>query len=497
MVETGQKQALTPAVLFVELEGALLATDLVWESALLTLKRDPWRLLRLPQWLARRGAEAPEGSEPLDVPDPRGLPYRREVVEFLVEQRERGRRIVLVARGAGDWARELADHLDLFDDLLVLDEEKPASGEEKLAAIESHCRAHGWDRFAYVGRSAADMPVWEKASEAFAVEPKGATLAALRQSGRPIEVFHRTRSRVAGMLRAMRPQQWLKNLLVFAPVFLAHQWLQAGQFTASLTASLLAFVAFCSCTSSVYITNDLLDITADRRHPKKRHRPFASGELPASWAPPLALALLATAVVVGSMLPNWAFLRVLAIYWVTTTLYSFYFKRVVIADVLLLAGLYSLRILAGSEATGISISKWLFAFSIFLFTSLAFLKRYAELNRLAAEKVPEAGGRGYRVSDLGIIESMGPTSGYMAALVLTLYISSDDVARYYHQVWALWMICPLLVFWVSWAWLMAKRGQVSEDPFVYALTDRTSLLVWLAALTLVLVAAAPWEGLSL
>lgn len=293
-------------------------------------------------------------------------------------------------------------------------------------------------------------------------------------------------SRVGSIIRVLRPHHWAKNALVFLPVLLAH----AGMDVSNVLRALAAFVAFSLVASSVYVTNDLVDIETDRRHSSKRGRPFASGALPPSLGPPLALVLAAFGVSVSVVLLPRAFTETLVTYLALTLLYSFWMKRRLLLDVLLLAALYTLRILGGGRATGIAISEWLLAFSVFFFLSLAFVKRYSELSALGEEDdMLLVAGRSYQVTDLSIIETVGPTAGYLAVLVLALYVNSEPVTALYSNTAGLWLVCPLLLYWVTRVWFLAKRGEIHEDPIVFALRDRVSLLAGVLVIVLVGMAA--------
>ncbi len=281
----------------------------------------------------------------------------------------------------------------------------------------------------------------------------------------------------------MRPHQWAKNLLLFLPLILAHAWFDAARWGHAV----LAFVAFCACASAVYICNDLLDLDSDRAHPRKRQRPFAAGTLPIVWGPPLMFGLLVVAFGIAALMPP-TFLGLLALYLALSTTYSFWLKRKAMIDVIVLSGLYTLRILAGGVATDTQVSEWLMALSIFLFTSLAFSKRYSELSRLHEEGQESARGRGYRPCDLGVIESLGASCGYISVLVLALYIHGPDVHQSYRLQWPLWLVCPLLMYWISRIWLLSRRGQLSEDPIVFTLRDRVSWIVAALVITLMMIA---------
>jgi 4-hydroxybenzoate polyprenyltransferase len=285
----------------------------------------------------------------------------------------------------------------------------------------------------------------------------------------------------------LRLHQWSKNLLVFVPLATSHRVLEIRLCQAAAT----AFLCFSLCASAVYVVNDLLDIDADRRHPRKRMRPLAAGLVPLSWAAPLAGTLLLLGFGLATLTLPWSFSAVLAAYFLLTCVYSLFAKRVVILDVLALSGLYAVRVFAGGVATGIVVSEWLIVFSVFLFTSLAFAKRYAELTRLARDNEHAAEGRQYLVADLGLLETLGPCSGYVAVLVLALYVKDwDRTGNLYHNPWPLWLLCPLLMYWLSRLWIKAKRNELAEDPVIFAFGDRVSLMLGAAALLLLV--GATW-----
>jgi 4-hydroxybenzoate polyprenyltransferase len=271
-------------------------------------------------------------------------------------------------------------------------------------------------------------------------------------------------------LRALRPQQWIKNLLLFVPVLLAHDVLDAGR----LLGALLGFVAFCLCASGGYVLNDLLDREADRQHPRKRHRPFAAGHLSASQGGVLIALLLAAALGLATQVGA-SFLGLLALYAALTVAYSLWLKQKLFLDVLLLSALYSLRVFAGAVAARVEISQWLLGFSLFLFLSLAFVKRFCELRQLAASSPGASPARrGYRPEDLALIQMLGSTSGYLSVLVLALYISSSDVVRLYATPQLLWAVCPVLLYWLTRIWFLAGRGELPDDPLLFAAADPQS-----------------------
>lgn len=280
-------------------------------------------------------------------------------------------------------------------------------------------------------------------------------------------------STTRSLLAALRVHQWVKNVLVIVPVILDHKLFNGPV----VLRGVLAFAAFCLAASGAYMVNDLLDLEADRRHPTKRHRPFASGALGARVGATLAPLLFAAAAALSLLIPARSFLALLALYVIATTAYSVYFKRVAVLDVLLLAGLYTLRVLAGVAATGVRFSTWLFAFSMFLFLSLAFLKRFGEVGGLEGASDKMVLRRGYLRGDREWLGSMGGASGYLSVLVLALYVSSEQVVALYRTPALLLLICPLLLFWISRMWLLAYRGRLHDDPIVATAQDPISYLI--------------------
>lgn len=457
--------------LFVDLDGTLIATDVFAESLVSALKLPPRLALQVPLWAAEGRPKLKASLAEHISPDPHSLPYHLEVLDFLRREQATGRPIILATATASRWAGQMAEHLGLFSDVLSSDAHRNLKGPQKLLAIQDYCRAHDYRSFAYMGDAQADLHVWREAAEIYVVQPSAGMLSAVREIREPRGVFGRQPSRLRAVWRLLRPQQWVKNVLLFAPLILAHR---VGD-VSRLLAALWAFVAFSVCASGVYVLNDLLDIEADRRHPRKRRRPFAAGELPIGWGPALTALLLAGSFTLAALTLPWHFTLLLGVYLLATVLYSFWLKRMVLVDVFVLAGLYTLRIRAGGAATELPISEWFMALSLFLFTSLAFAKRYTELAGLANQEESRARGRGYHPEDMRYIESIGPTSGYLAVLVLALYINNNDVKLLYpHPQW-LWLACPLLLYWISRLWLLATRRRLHEDPVIFAVTDPVSV----------------------
>jgi 4-hydroxybenzoate polyprenyltransferase/phosphoserine phosphatase len=477
----------TERPLFVDLDGTLISGDVTQESVLAAIKRDPLTLLRLPGLLVRGRATMKRALAHQVMPDVQVLPYRQELLEFIRQERRAGRRVVLATASDRLYAESVAAAVDLFDDVLASDGHKNLKGANKLVAIQEYCRRHGYSEFAYAGDALADVPIWRAAAEVHVVAPGPFVRRAARQLDKPLHLHVRRHGVFRALWRALRPIQWVKNVLLFVPLLLAHQ---LGD-TQKLLACCLAFAAFSACASAVYVLNDLLDIEADRHHPVKRRRPFAAGALPIYYGPLLAAGCIAFGMSLSWFTLPAEFAAYLVLYLVVNCLYSFWLKQKLVLDVLLLAGMYVLRIIMGGVAAELLVSEWLMALSMFFFTSLAFAKRYAELARLSEEDQQLARGRGYRVEDLSVIETVGPTSGYLAVLVLALYINSENATmkQLYTHPRALWLICPLFLYWITRLWFIVKRRELSEDPFLFALRDRVGIAVGILVVALAIVAS--------
>ncbi|MCC6763043.1 MAG: UbiA family prenyltransferase [Deltaproteobacteria bacterium] len=453
--------------LCVDLDGTLLRTDSLVEATLLLLKGAPSAVLLLPIWLLRGKAVLKDEVAKRVTLDPAALPYRDELLEFLRVERAKGRSLLLVSAAHESIVRAVARHLGLFDDVIATDAATNLKGAAKRAALVERFGTGGFD---YAGDSPADVPVWEAARRAIVVS-NDADLA--RRAGPRVDrIFTSPARRVSALARALRVPQWVKNFLVFVPLLMAPE---ARELPLFLDAA-LAFAAFSVCASAVYVANDLLDLAADRRHRTKSRRPFAAGDLPLA----AGLALIPACLVAGFgiawlFLPP-AFLGVLTVYLAVTTAYSFRLKHVPLVDVIVLALLYTGRVIAGAAATHVWPSPWILGFSLFFFLSLAFVKRYAELYVLRGEP-PELRVRGYYPTDLQLVAVNGAVSGYIAVLVAALYINSDRVVGVYARPELLWLICPLLLYWISRIWMLAFRGQLHDDPVLFAITDRESWIV--------------------
>lgn len=458
-------------VLVVDLDGTLIHTDMLHESALKLFRDRPLDTLRIPLWLSRGKAVLKEQLASRTHVDPKTLPYNTALLSWLKGQKSEGRRLVLCTASDRSIADGIARHLDLFDEVMASDGTLNLAGPRKAQALVARFGDKGFD---YAGNSEADLAVWAHARQAIVVEAPAGLVQKAAAVSTVSQVFERRPTGPSAWRRVLRVHQWLKNLLLFVPLIAAHDVYNLEAWGALV----LAFFSFSLCASSVYIANDLMDLESDRLHPRKRLRPFASGLVPA-WqgvllAPFLLLASLGLGLMVGTMFLSW-----LLFYFSLTCAYSWMLKRLLLVDCLTLAMLYTLRIVSGAAAINQNLSFWLLAFSVFLFLSLAFVKRYAELqvHKRASGKVH---GRGYQVADAPIIQAMGIVAGYASVLVLALYVNSDAVITLYDHPKMIWGAVPVMLFWISWMWMHAHRGEMHDDPLVFAVKDRTSQMAALA-----------------
>lgn len=462
--------------LVLDLDGTLCRTDTLVESLLqLAATRPAAALLSLASLARGRAGFKARIAAALRL-DPATLVYNEAVLELARAARAQGRPVYLVTAADQQIANDIAAHFGLFDGVFGSDGSRNLKGEAKAAFLAERFGARNFD---YVGDARADLPVWRASAEAYVVAPGPAGLSEAALGGARLHRIGEAPgfgARLATLTRALRVHQWAKNVLVFLPMVAAHM-LSA----AALMQAAMGFAAFSLCASSVYVLNDLLDLPHDRQHARKRKRPFASGTLSVSAAPGLLAATFGGGAVLACLLP-WRFGLLLAVYYACTLSYSLGLKRQAIWDVMMLAVLYALRVLAGGAAIGVVISPWLLAFSLFLFFSLAVVKRQTELvGHVRQGRAQKLSGRGYQPEDLDMLRSMAASSGYMAVLVMALYVDSSAVRVLYRHPLYLWALCPLLLFWISRVLMLSHRGEMHDDPVVFALRDRVSLGVGLVA----------------
>jgi 4-hydroxybenzoate polyprenyltransferase len=455
------------APLAVDLDGTLIHADLFVESALRFIMAKPFNILRLIGWILAGRAVAKANLARLAPCNPADLPYDERVLAWLREERATGRMIVLATAADQAEAQAVAGHLGLFDIVLASNGETNLKSARKAEWLSAQFP----DGFAYAGNHTDDLAVWSRAETVVVVNASPKLTQSVIARHAVERVFPASGNVARSLLKAIRPMQWAKNVLVFVPMLVGQGWSDL----AAWQGAALAFCALSATASSVYLVNDAADIDADRRHHRKRRRPFASGRL----SPVTGLAAAVVLLTGGLTLAYCAgtFLLVLA-YLITSSTYTFWLKRKMLVDVFILAALYTIRILLGGVAASAQhnhmASSWLLAFSCFFFLSLALVKRVTEVNALAAKGGRDLARRGYRASDGLTLQGMGIASGFIAALVLALYLQSSQVAAHYNAPFLLWVLPAAVVYWECRIWLMADRGEVHDDPLVFAMRDRVS-----------------------
>ncbi len=411
------------------------------------------------------------------------LPYNTAVLDLLKLEKLAGRHIILATATHHSIAQRIADHLELFDEVLASDAKTNLSGHRKRDLLVTLYGKEGYD---YLGNSSDDLIVWESARHAYIVDPDRGVERRASKLQKTALVINTPRAPVRDWLKALRLHQWMKNLLIFVPLLAAHK---IGDISLLVKAG-IAFVLFGICASSVYLLNDLLDLADDRHHKTKRNRPFAAGRLGLLAGILVFPVLLIIAFGGAFLLLSPAFVGALLAYYALTLAYSFSLKRKMAVDVIALALLYTMRIIAGATALALTLTFWMLAFSMFMFLSLALVKRYAELRDARKKGHKEkTRGRGYYPDDLEMISSLGAAAGYLSVMVLALYIHDNVTVELYQHPQIIWMACPLLLFWITRIWVLTHRGEMHEDPVVFAIKDRTSLIVgalfclvfWIAA----------------
>lgn len=472
------------SVVCVDLDGTLVQSDTLAESLAVLLHQSPWVLLLIPFWLlAGRACLKYQLARRFKL-NAALLPYNDSVIRYIKNRKESGAKIVLVTAASQLVAEVVAEQVGLIDEVVASDGRCNLKGQEKAECLVERYGEGGFD---YIGNSRSDLPVWRCAKGKILVDAPAGCKGWLRSRGYEFEVLQERCSKFKKLLiflRAIRVQQWVKNTLVFVPVLMAHQWLNHEK----MSALLLVFIAFSFAASSVYLVNDLVDLDNDRVHRYKKFRPFAAGRLSlfvAIFGSPLFL----VAAILLALSVSQLFLAILLLYYLISSFYSFWLKKLALVDIIVLAILYTIRVMAGGYGAEVDMSPWLLAFALFWFLSLACVKRFSELLAVADGKQSQVSGRGYLAKDLATIGVFGVVSGYISILVVALYLQSIEVLKLYQRPAWLWLACPVLLYWVSRVWLLAQRGEIKEDPILFAVTDRVSyfvlgigLLIMLAAL---------------
>lgn len=457
--------------LVVDLDGTLIKTDILYENANSFICSSPLRTPQLLKWLLLGKSTLKDKLSERTEIDASTLPYNEKLISWLRDEKSNGRTIILATASHRSFAEQVANYLNLFDDVLATDKETNLRGQNKADTLIKLYGEKGYD---YVGDCSADLPVWKSANIAHLVGQSEQLIKKIKKLSTLGRVFdNQDTPRIKTYIKAIRLHQWMKNLLIFVPLLAAHSITDLT----SVLITFLAFITFGMTASSVYLLNDLIDVEDDRHHHSKCKRPFASGNLSLiqGWViwPCILIAALTLSLI---FLPPAFFLSLVA-YYTLTVAYSFLLKRKAIIDVIALAMLYTMRIIAGASATATMPSYWLLAFSIFIFLSLALIKRYSELKTAREVGKEKLRGRGYLQEDLEAVSAMGTASGYISVLVLALYIQDPSTANMYSNTQVLWAACPILIYWISRAWLITHRGEMNDDPIVFAIKDKPSWVV--------------------
>ena len=470
--------------LCVDLDGTLIYTDTLMESMLLAIRKKPCILLFLPFWIMSGRYNFKTKIGKIALPNPETLPYRKEMLDYLKAEKAKGRQIVLATATIKEIAESVAVHLGIFDKVLGSENSNNLRSKNKRDQLIELFGEKGFD---YAGDSHADLAVWKAADNAIMVEPSSGMVNKVKETTNIEKIYNEKKNKFKLYIKEIRIHQWLKNLLIFLPLLLAHKITNLNLFICDF----LAFISFSLTASAVYILNDLLDLEADRHHPRKRKRPFASGYIALQSG-----FLIAPLLIIAGGLISVIFLPVnysiyLLIYFTLTSAYSFLLKKMPIFDVIILACLYTLRLIAGAAAVKVEMSPWLLGFSIFLFLSLAFIKRYQELSVIKEQNENMPAGRGYMVNDMNLILNLGPVCGYISVLVLALYVNGKEVLSLYKTPELLWVVVIVHLFWISRMWLLAYRGKMDDDPIVFTGKDPVSYIVGLIVAVLA-IGAALW-----
>ena len=463
--------------LIIDLDGTLIKSDLLYESFYALLKRNPFMIFIIPFWLVKGKAYLKyQIAARVDI-DVNLLPYNKDFLDYLYIEHRKGRELILATAASKTLAQDVARHLDIFSNVLASDKDINLSSKQKLKLLFAMYGEKGFD---YAGNAKADLDIFPYALNAILVNPRKSVLKKAKESSRVQKVFGDRGNSFILYLKAVRVYQWLKNILLFVPLFTAHEWHNIPM----IINGIAGFMAFSLCASGGYLFNDFLDLPSDRIHPRKRNRTLASGDISLMAGSVIMLVLPLIGLAIAAFM-NWKFFGILIVYLTLTLAYTIYLKAYVLIDVLVLAGLYTIRVIAGGEAMNVTPSFWLIAFSIFIFYSLALVKRCSELFTLDKIGSERAKGRDYHVSDLGYLHVMGIASGYLSIIVVALYINSPDVLKLYYRPRVLWLLCPLLLHWISRLWLKTGRGEMTDDPIMFAMRDRVCQCIVFAAAVII------------
>lgn len=467
--------------LCIDLDGTLIYSDAFIESILLFLKKYPYLILHIFFWFLKGKVYLKNKIYAKVSIDASSLPYNFELIEYIKEEKNKGRKVYLATASHISVAQSVDTYLNLFDDILATDKKgknlKSANKRDRLVEL------FGKGNYDYAGDCSADYKVWDSSNAAIIVSDDLSFINKVKSKYTVAKIFTRKHNKFKLLIKQIRVYQWVKNLLIFLPLFLAHEILN----DVKLTNTLIAFFSFSISASFVYVLNDLLDLNSDRKHPNKKNRPLASGRFAIKTGIVL-VPILAFIGLLSALYVSINFTIVLTLYIILTTAYSFKFKKEPILDIIILAMLFTSRIIAGSTASEVYLSVWIMAFSMFFFLNLAIIKRYAELLLMKNSNRLKTEGRGYHVEDMSLLQSLGSASAFISVLVIVLYINSEQSLNLYSQSNILWLIAPLLLYWIIRLWHITVRGKMTDDPIIFTGKDKVSYIIFLAIFILVYIA---------
>jgi 4-hydroxybenzoate polyprenyltransferase/phosphoserine phosphatase len=468
--------------LCVDLDGTLIRTDLMFECIVLLLKKNPLYIFIIPFWILKGRYFFKNKLDEFVEPDYMSIPVNLEVIKFAENEKKKGRKIILITASIHKYAEKFKERFSVFDEAIGSKDGLNLVGKAKAKYLADRFGNRGFD---YIGDNIKDCFVWQHSRLAHIVNPTKKVIESAKKVSEIGEIFICNNTNfLKTTIKEMRVYQWVKNLLIFLPVILAHEYSYILYIQ-----SLIAFISFSFSASAIYIVNDLFDLESDRCHPTKSKRPIANGDMKIIDSFKIILFLILTSLIIaiGFLPPNFVF--ILLAYLILTGFYSFKLKKIYILDIITLASLYTLRIGAGSAATNVYISEWLAAFSLFFFVSLAAVKRFTELKNLSQTVEKKIKGRGYQIDDTQLIQTFGVSSGLISVLVLVLYINSPKIIQLYSIPYLLYLIIPLFLYWILRVWFLAHRGELNEDPILFAVTDKTSYIIGFITMLLVFGAA--------
>jgi 4-hydroxybenzoate polyprenyltransferase/phosphoserine phosphatase len=467
--------------LCLDLDGTLIKSDALFESLIQMLKGNPLLIIMVPFWLAKGKPNLKEEIDKRIEFNAEFLPYNEELINYAKEEKAKGRKVYLVTASHISIAKKVGEYLGFFDGIYGTENGVNLKSKRKAEFLNNK---FGKGKYVYAGDAKVDYNIWDDSAKAIVVSDNKSFIDQVNSKYEVENVFYDKKNLLKTIIKEIRVYQWVKNILLFLPLLLAHSISNVTL----LTDVIIGFFSFSLSASFVYVLNDLLDLQSDRSHPRKRKRPLASGKLPIQ----IGIILVPLLLIIGlslSFLISFKFQIILISYIVLTTAYSFKLKKIPMLDIILLATLFTTRIVAGAYAAEVYLSMWILAFSMFFFMNLAVLKRYTELLTMKKRNEIEARGRGYTVEDMGLLLSIGPAAGFLSVLIFVLYINSSQATGLYSNTEILWLIAPIFLYWISRIWHLSVRGKMTDDPIVFTVKDRASYIVGLLIFIIVMFAA--------